>query len=257
MQNKILINTLPKYLKPVAKFIRHKEQPSGLSTTRFIQDFSVCMIPKATFSRSIADLSENIFLEGSEESLIYFTPGVIGEHVSRKIFSKNLPKNLKNSVSIKGSELLDKAADNNKLKEDNKQVLPVKAAIALSAMLIPLTEYSLNYIKNLLTLKIFKKSDFKNIASLENNKENKLQQEKVKKSAKKHIGFAAVCYSLCLGLAALLGTKGKNSKTLQEISKLIVAPGTKLFGKFPKIKNSNQYNEIRKIFNMRNNSTKN
>ena len=27
--------------------------------------------------------------------------------------------------------------------------------------------------------------------------------------------------------------------------------------KFPKIKNSNQYNEIKKIFNMRNNSTKN
>jgi len=237
MQNKILINILPKYLKPVAKFIRHKEQPSGLSTTRFIQDFSVCMIPKATFSRSIADLSENIFLEGSEESLIYFTPGLIGEHVSRKIFSKNLPQNLKDSVSIKGSELLDKAIDNKQLKEDNKQILPVKAAIALTAMIIPLTEYSLNYIKNLLTLKIFKKSDFKNIASLEKNQENKIQQEKVRRSAKRHIGFAAACYSLCLGLAALIGTKGKNSKILQEISKLIVAPGTKLFGKYPKIKN--------------------
>lgn len=237
MTNKILINTLPKYLKPVAKFIRHKEQPSGLSTTRFIQDFSVCMLPKATFSRSIADLSENIFLEGSEESLIYFTPGLIGENVSRKIFSKGLPKNLKNEVSIRGVELLEKAKNNNITEESNKQVLPVKAAIALTAMIIPLTEYSLNYIKNLLTLKIFKKSNFKNIASLEKTKENKIQQEKVKRSAKKHIGFAVGCYALCLGLAALIGTKGKNAKVLQEISKLIVAPGTKLFGKYPKIKN--------------------
>ncbi len=66
----LTINNLPKYLKPAAKFVRHKEQAAGLSTSRFIQDFSVCMIPKATFSRSIPDLCENVFLEGSEESLI-------------------------------------------------------------------------------------------------------------------------------------------------------------------------------------------
>ena len=39
---------------------------------------------------------------------------------------------------------------------------------------------ALNYIKNLMTLKLFNKSDFKNIASLENNNENKVEQEKSK-----------------------------------------------------------------------------
>lgn len=229
--NKILINSLPKTLKPAAKFVRHQEQASGLSTTRFIQDFSTCLIPKAVFSRSAADLTENTFLEVSEETLIYVVPTVLGQHVARKAFSKGLPENLKKEVATVGAELIEKNGAN------NKKVLPVKAAIALAAMAIPLTEFSLNYIKNLMTLKIFNKSDFKNIASLENNQEDKKHQEKVRKSAKRHIGFAAGAYAGCLGMAALLASKGKDSRVLQKVSEFIVAPGSKLFKDSPKAKN--------------------
>ena len=76
-----------------------------------------------------------------------------------------------------------------------------------------------------MTLKIFNKSDFKNIASLENSQEDMKHQEKVRNSAKKHIGLAAGLYAGCLGLAGLLATRGKNSKILQKISEFIVAPG--------------------------------
>lgn len=235
--NKKLINTLPKPLKPVAKFVRHQEQASGLSTSRFIQDATTCLIPKVVFSRSLADLTENTFLETSEESLMYFVPTILGERVARKIFSKNLSSGLKKDVATTGVELLEKGKLNPIAKHNNKKVIPVKAAIALAAMAIPLTEFSLNYIKNLMTLKVFNKSDFKNIASLENSAEDKEHQEKVRKSAKKHIGLAAGLYAGCLGLAGLLATKGKDSKILQNISEFIVAPGTKLFKKSPKAKN--------------------
>ena len=235
--NKKLINTLPKPLKPVAKFVRHQEQASGLSTSRFIQDATTCLIPKVVFSRSLADLTENTFLETSEESLMYFVPTILGERVARKIFSKNLSSGLKKDVATTGVELLEKGKLNPITKHNNKKVIPVKAAIALAAMAIPLTEFSLNYIKNLMTLKLFKKSDFKNIASLENSTEDKEHQEKVRKSAKKHIGLAAGLYAGCLGLAGLLATKGKDSKILQNISEFIVAPRTKLFKKSPKAKN--------------------
>lgn len=235
--NKKLINTLPKPLKPVAKFVRHQEQASGLSTSRFIQDATTCLIPKVVFSRSLADLTENTFLETSEESLMYFVPTILGERVARKIFSKNLSSGLKKDVATTGVELLEKGKLNPIAKHNNKKVIPVKAAIALAAMAIPLTEFSLNYIKNLMTLKVFNKSDFKNIASLENSTEDKEHQEKVRKSAKKHIGLAAGLYAGCLGLAGLLATKGKDSKVLQNISEFIVAPGTKLFKKSPKAKN--------------------
>lgn len=231
INNKNLINTLPKSLKPAARFVRHQEQASGLSTSRFIQDVTTCLIPKAVFSRSLADLTENTFLETSEETLIYFVPTILGERVARKVFSSGLDRDLKKEVAATGVELLEKNGKN------NKKVLPVKAAIALAAMAIPLTEFSLNYIKNLMTLKIFKKSDFKNIASLENNQEDVKHQEKVKRSAQRHIGLAAGLYAGCLGLAALLATKGKNSKMLQKISEFIVAPGNKLFKNSPKAKN--------------------
>ena len=67
-----------------------------------------------------------------------------------------------------------------------------------------------------MTLKLFNKSDFKNIASLEKNTEDKAQQEKVKQSAKKHILGAASVYAGLLGFAGLLATRGKNSKILQK-----------------------------------------
>ncbi len=234
---KILINNLPQRLKPVARFLRHQESTSGLSTTRYIQDVSTCLIPKAVFSRSIEDLTENTFLETSEEALIYLTPAILGEHIARKTFSKGLSADLKKEVAETGVDLLKKAEKNILTKNNNKKVLPVKAAIALTATAIPLTEYSLNYIKNLMTLKLFNKSDFKNIASLENNKEDKAHQEKVKTSAKKHIALAAGTYAGFLGLAGLLAVKGKSSKILQKISEFIVAPGNKLFAKNEKAKN--------------------
>lgn len=237
---KILINTLPKRLKPVARFLRHQESTSGLSTTRYIQDVSTCLIPKAVFSRSVEDLTENTFLETSEEALIYLSPTLLGEYVARKGFSKGLSNDLKKEVAQTGVNLLKKGNA-----ATNKKVLPVKAAIALAATAIPLTEFSLNYIKNLMTLKLFNKSDFKNIASLEHNEENKAHQEKVKQSAKKHILGAAGVYAGLLGLAGLLATRGKNSKTLQKISEFIVAPGNKLFSKNEKAKNF-----VNKYFNM-------
>ena len=237
---KILINTLPKRLKPIARFLRHQESASGLSTTRYIQDVSTCLVPKAVFSRSIEDLTENTFLETSEEALIYLSPTLLGEYIARKGFSNGLTKDLKKEVAETGVELLKKGN-----KSVNKKVIPVKAAIALAATAIPLTEYSLNYIKNLMTLKLFNKSDFKNIASLETNKEDKIQQEKVKQSAKKHIIGAASVYAGLLGLAGLIATKGKNSKILQKISEFIVAPGNKIFSKNEKAKNF-----VNKYFNM-------
>ena len=230
--NNNIINSLPRSIRPAAKFVRHQVQAAGLSTSRFIQDVTTCLIPKAVFSRSKADLAENAFLEISEETLIYFVPAILGQKIARNIFSKNLPEKMKEKVATTGVELIKKGD-----KKTNKEILPVKAAIALTAMAIPLTEFSLNYIKNLMTLKIFKKSDFKNIASLENQQEDKTQQEKVEKSAKKHIGLAASLYAGCLGLAGLLATRGKNSKALQKVSEFVVAPGSTLFKKNQKAKN--------------------
>lgn len=223
-----LFNTLAQPLKSAAKFVYSQEQASGLSTSRFIQDSATNLVPKAVFARSKEDLAENSMLELSESALVYFAPALIGEKISRKIFSKNLNAKAKELVAKPAVELM------NSKSSANKKVLPVKAAIALSATIIPLTEFTLNYFKNLFTLKAFKKADFNNIASLEHKKENKDYQKKVEKSAKKNIIRAASVFAGCLGIGALIARKGHNSKILQNISELILAPGTKLFKKSAK-----------------------
>ena len=112
----------------------------------------------------------------------------------------------------------------------NKKLLPVKAALALSAFAIPLVEFTLNYFKNLMTLKVFKQSDFENIANLNKDKpKDKEHAEKVEKSAKKNIKLAGCIYAGCLALSALLLKCGDKSKFLQNLSQTILAPGTKFF----------------------------
>lgn len=212
-------------LKVASKIIGIQEGGAGLSNIRFIQDSATGLVPKAVFARSKADLGENTFLELSESVLVYYFPTILGEGIFRKLYSKKLPADLKKQIATPAVDLLK--ANNPSV---NKKLLPVKAALALSAFAIPLVEYTLNYFKNLMTLKVFKQSDFENIANLNKKKsENTEQAKKVENSAKKHIKLAAGIYSVCLALSALLIKKGENSKSLQNISEMILAPGTKFF----------------------------
>lgn len=212
-------------LKVASKIIGIQEGGAGLSNIRFIQDSATGLVPKAVFARSKADLGENTFLELSESVLVYYFPTILGEGIFRKLYSKKLPADLKKQIATPAVDLLK--ANNPSV---NKKLLPVKAALALSAFAIPLVEYTLNYFKNLMTLKVFKQSDFENIANLNKNKsENTEQAKKVENSAKKHIKLAAGIYSACLALSALLVKKGENSKSLQNISEMILAPGAKFF----------------------------
>ena len=212
-------------LKDASKIIGIQEGGAGLSNIRFIQDSATGLVPKAVFARSKADLGENTFLELSESVLVYYFPTILGEGIFRKLYSKKLPADLKKQIATPAVDLLK--ANNPSV---NKKLLPVKAALALSAFAIPLVEYTLNYFKNLMTLKVFKQSDFENIANLNKKKsENTEQAKKVENSAKKHIKLAAGIYSACLALSALLIKKGENSKSLQNISEIILAPGTKFF----------------------------
>ena len=219
-----LLTTLSQPLRSVARFISYQEKSGGLSVGRFIQDTGSNWVPKATFARSKADFAENTFLEFSESALVYFVPGLVGQGIARKAFSRGLSDSAKKLVSKPAVELLKDA----NAKEAVKKVMPIKAAIALSALAIPLTEFCLNYFKNLFTLKTFKKADFNNIAALEDKQEASAQQQKVEKSGKKNILKAATVFASSLALAGLMVKKGENSRALQNLSEFVLAPGNKL-----------------------------
>lgn len=223
-----LLNTLPLPLKLAGKFIAHNESASGLSTSRFIQDTTTQLVPKAAFSRSKADLFENTFLETAESAVVYFLPQILGEKIFRKLFSKKLNSEQKELVA-QSYEKLKKISTKNK-------IIPIKAAIALTSLIIPILVFTLNYFKNLLTIKAFKQSDFVNIASLDKKEEDKNKINKVKNSAYKNLIRAFIASILSILSAILLAKKGSKSKTIMNISEFILSPGDKISKNNKKIK---------------------
>lgn len=212
----------------VARFIHLQESEADLSAQRIGQELITNTLPKSLFARSFVDLCDNAFREILENIIVYLGPKFVGEKLFRKACSKGLNNNIKETIAKPAAELLK---ENN---VHNKTLMPVKAAIAVAAIAIPLAEYSLSYVKNLFTLKMFKQADFNNIANLnKNKKETSEHQEKVKQSAKKHIKIAGALFAGCLGFATLLATRGKNSNVLNHISEAILAPGSKFFKSKP------------------------
>jgi len=222
---KSLIDALPRKDKLIAKFINLQESEADLSAQRIGQELITNTLPKSIFARSLVDLCDNAFREILENVIVYLGPKFVGEKIFRKAYSQNLGKGLKGEVATTAADLMKDEKN-----PDKKTLMPIKAAIAASALAIPLAEYSLSYVKNLFTLKMFKQADFNNIANLnKDQKENAEHQEKVTQSAKNHIKLAGGLYAGCLGFATLLATKGKDSKILNHISEAILAPGSKFF----------------------------
>jgi len=224
-----LLNTLPKRFKPVIGCIKMQEKENALVTTRLTQEISTNLLPKIPFFRTFADGAEITANELTENILVYFGPKILGENVFRKLYSKKLSAAMKDMVATPAQDLMKnlEVAEN-----DKKRLMAIKAAIAVSALAIPLAEYSLSYFKNIFTLKLFKQADFKNIANLDKSKnktEDVEKQNKVKESAKKHIKLAGGLFAGCLAISGLLLARGKQSKALNQVSEFILAPGSKLF----------------------------
>lgn len=232
---KNLIETLSKKDRMVAKFINLQESEADLSTQRIGQELLTNTLPKSLFARSVVDLCDNAFREIFENIIVYLGPKFVGEKVFKKAYASKLDKGLKNTVYTEAKDILK---DDKITKSDKKALMPVKAAIAVSALSIPLAEYALSYVKNLFTLKMFKQADFNNIANLNKEKVEKDEhQKKVENSAKNHIKLTGGLIAACLAFSALLVTKGKDSKTLNHISEAVLAPGSKFFKNNEKYKN--------------------
>ncbi len=224
--SKNLIETLSKKAQYVAKFITMHESDAELANIRCAQDIAVNWGPKVPFVRSSADFGDMSVQEFGENIAVYYGPKILGEKLFRKLYSKKLDANLKKMISTPAEQLLQ----SNVKSEDMKQLIPTKAAIAISTLAIPLFIYALSYLKNLLTMKVFKQANFNNIANLnKDKKESAEHQSKVRESAQKHIKLAGGLFAGCLALSALLVTKGKNSKSLHSLSEGILAPGNKIF----------------------------
>ena len=232
-----LTSNLTKRQRIIAKIIDLKEGDSGLSNSRFAQATLTNWFPKAIFSRSIADLSEVTFLEVLEGALFFYLPSIVGEYFSRRqIFSKTLPKELRQDIS---KPVVDIVKNNSK---NAQKLIPAKAAIVLSCAAIPAAEYALSFAKNLFTLKVFKQADFTSVANLDKTKagEDKAKQERVEKSAKEHLKKAGIFSAVAFAASLLLGTAGQKSKAVSKACEYFLNPGAKLYKGLSKLGVNNQ-----------------
>lgn len=237
-----LYKNLKSSVKPLDKFIQSQE---NLSYTRFIQDTVTNWVPKAMFARSLADFGDMSFLEFLESGIFYFAPPLIGEFLlRRKMLPKLNPKKAAKTINEHLTDSLESIAKNKELQKGglNKRIVAAKAAMVVGCACVPIAEYMLSFAKNLFTLKVFKKSNFDNIANLDKSKEatkeNTKQQEKVEKNAKRNLKKGAVMAAGGFAASAAIAAYGHKSDAAQKVFKAILQPADVIAKVFPKVKDS-------------------
>ncbi|MBD5403184.1 hypothetical protein HDR58_10390 [bacterium] len=213
--------------KYLSKFIKSQE---NLSTTRFIQGTLTNWFPKAVLSRSFVDFSEFTFLEFLESGIFYFAAPFLGEKLYRNgLFKKVQPKNIRNTISANLSKGVDEIKQSNIDKNIQKHLITTKAGLLLGCLAVPAMEYGLGFAKNLFTLKVFNVSDFNNVANLDKNKKEDIeQQKKVETHSKNVLIKTGILSGLGLASGLLLAAKGHNSNIAQKFSETLLEPGVQI-----------------------------
>ncbi len=239
VNNGLSFQATPKQFTKGTKFLDNfLKSQENLSSTRFIQGTLTNWFPKAVLSRSFIDFSEFTFLEFLESGIFYFAAPFFGEHLFRnKLFKGVQPKNIKDTITknlpksleeIKSTQAIDAVMKN--------RLTATKAGVVLACITVPALEYALGFAKNLFTLKVFKVSDFNNVANLSKEKtENLEQQNRVETHSKSVLKKMAALSVAGIGTGLALSRFGHNSKAALKFSEALLEPGeqiSKLLHKF-------------------------
>ena len=131
---------------------------------------------------------------------------------------KNLPQSLD---EIKASKVIDKNL--------KKNLTATKAGVVLACITVPALEYALGFAKNLFTLKVFKVSDFNNVANLSKEKsENLEQQNRVETHSKSVLKKMAALSVAGIGAGLALARFGHKSKAALKFSEALLEPGEQI-----------------------------
>ena len=221
------VNGFTPTTKRLDKFLKSQE---NLSHTRFIQGTLTNWFPKAVLSRSLIDFSEFTFLEFLESGIFYFAAPFFGEHAFRNgIFKKIQPKKLQKTITKNIPKSIEEIKKSKLDKEVKNRLTTTKGGIILGCITIPAMEYALGFAKNLFTLKVFKVSDFNNVANLNKEKtENTQQQKRVETHAKSVLLKTGLLSAGGIGAGLLLASKGHKYKSARKFSEILLEPGEQI-----------------------------
>jgi hypothetical protein len=202
-----------------------QEGQGGGTAMKFLQDTGSAWLPKMMVSRSKAEGAEVSLLEFGESAMTYALPMFLGPGLA-SLFFKLAGKNkvFDKKLLTETYETLMKAGD----QKAAGQAMVTKAAVILSTIGgIGLWGESLvNYGKNLMTAKVFKKDKFSDVINLTQGQiqpqwANGQESPQVQK-AKKRIKQATGAFAALLGGAFLLAKFGHRSEYLKKISEQTV-----------------------------------
>ena len=220
-------NASSRSTKFLDSFVKSQE---NLSSTRFIQGTLTNWFPKAVLSRSFVDFSEFTFLELLESGIFYFAAPFFGEHLFRnKLFKSAQPKELKDTITKTLPKSLEEIKNSNMDKVLKNRMITSKGGVVLACAAVPALEYALGFAKNLFTLKVFKVSNFDNVANLNKEKtEDTAQQQRVEKHSKQVLAKmgALIVGGVVGGLALAKG--GYKSNAAVKFSEALLEPGEQI-----------------------------
>ncbi len=171
---------------------------SGFAHTKFLQDTLSVWGTRMVASRSGPENLEITFLEFLESGLVYYGIGFLGTQVFQKAFRKMAAgKRLEPDVlKLSLKEIAEKSPNL------IRKALPIRLAtiIATLGMTCIAGEYSLLFIKNLLTAKVFNKESFSDVVALSDNPMDDIEQSETVQKAHRRI---AQCLGITTGLVLL------------------------------------------------------
>lgn len=222
--------SVPKFSKKIKFLDKFLQSQENLSHTRFIQGTLTNWFPKAVLSRSLIDFSEFTFLEFIESGIFYFAAPLLGEHIYKNgIFKKIQPEKLKNTIAENLPKSLNEIKKSGLDKAIKNKLTVTKAGILLGCLVVPAMEYALGFAKNLFTLKVFKVSNFNNVANLNKQKEENLAHQKQVEKHSKQVLLKTGLLSLGGILAGIgLSLFGHKNKIALKFSKALLEPGEQI-----------------------------
>jgi len=217
---KVFLQKAPIAQRALGNFVSLSEGTMGNQHLRFLQHAGAVWAPKALVHRSLPELAELSFLEFVETAFFYYSMPFFANKVFKNTLSKLAPK------AVNPKLLTQTFAQLSKNPTAFKAAIPVKAAIILASMGTIVGEYSLSFVKNLITEKAFRLNKFSDVVALTHTKDQKKLNPNVNSPvAQKAYRRLAQCGAIALGMigsAALLARFGRSSPLLQKLSQGIV-----------------------------------
>lgn len=190
--------------KVMGQLVVMEEGIAGYSHIKFLQDTGIALLPRLTVSRSKTESTEITLVEVTESLVYCYGISAAARYMFQPLMNALVPKTAQFNPKLL-TKPVSAIAKNPQLL---RRVVPVKAAILTSAIALSTIgiEYSLHFVKNLMSHYVFNQNKFSDIVNLSQNRSTQSGDNPVVQKAKRRIlQCLGISTALIVGSAGLAG----------------------------------------------------